>query len=116
MIGITDVVDPNATLSVRKPSVYTRIFKYSSTTLNKNAEVKNNTSILKNLWHRHLSTIIAGATRFGDRLVASKIWTTDLCDHPQCNSARCDAEHWNYCCHHIKENIDIAVVAKKKVF
>ena len=115
MIGITDVIDRNATFSVRKPIVYTRIAKDSSETLNKHPNAKNDTSILKNLWHRHLATIIAGATRFGDRLQAGRIWTTDLCGHPQCNSARCDAGQSNYCCHNNKANIDLAQAARQKL-
>ena len=49
---------------------------------------------------RHLSTIIAGSCRFADRLKAAKLVTDDTCSHPECGGARCDAEHWNYHCHH----------------
>jgi hypothetical protein len=45
------------------------------------------------VWKRHVQTILAGAARFADRLHAAKIISTDLCDHPLCGEARCDAEH-----------------------
>ena len=51
------------------------------------------------VWKRHLQTTLAGAARFSDRLHAAKIIESDLCEHPDCNGARCDAEHWHYHCH-----------------
>ena len=115
MIGITSVVDRNATFSTRKPAIYASIAKDSSEYRKKQQGTDDNKTALKNLWHRYLTTIIAGATRFGDRLLASKIWTTDQCDHPLCKQARCDAEHWNYSCHHNKGNIDKAQTARQEI-
>ena len=103
MIGITSVVDRNATVSVRKPAAYARLKKDCKEYIDKQPDASEHAAILKSLWHIYLTTIIAGATRFGDRLLAAKIRESDECDHPQCGSARCDAEHWNYSCHY-KDN------------
>ena len=67
------------------------------------------------MWHRYLATIIAGATRFGDRVIAAKICEPDLCDHPRCDNARCDAEHWFCNCHHNKANVDKAETVRQGV-
>ena len=102
MIGITSVVDRNATFSVRKPAIYARIEKECKEYIDKQPNTTDHATILKSLWHKYLTTIIAGATRCGDRLLAAKIWESDECDHPQCGNARCGAGRRNYSCHHNK--------------
>ena len=51
-------------------------------------------------WHT-LLTILSGSIRAPDRLHAAKMAETDVCNHPECNGARCTTEHifWD-CAHH----------------
>jgi len=72
MVGITSVVDRNATFSLRKPAAYARIKNDCKEYIEKQPDATEHAAILKRLWHKYLTTIIAGATRFGDRLLADK--------------------------------------------
>jgi len=75
MIWIIAAIDRNATFSVRKPTVYAHNAKYSSDYLKRQPD--DSTTLLNSLWHRYLATTIAGTTRFGDRLLAGRLWATD---------------------------------------
>ena len=94
MQGITSEIDRHATLHAHKASAYLCL-RDASPHLAHAADRH-----LRNAWRRGLSTVLAGACRYADRLVAATIWEDGLCWHPQCRAAgyRCDAAHWHYSC------------------
>ncbi len=66
---------------------------------------KKSGSHLYATWRRHISTIMAGACRFADRLKAANLVETDVCNHPACKGKRLDAKHWFYECKHNQQAI-----------
>jgi len=100
MVGITACLNEHATFYATHNSKVKRKKQPVDTPLTIDDYGDGLTPVNQAVWKRHLQTILAGATRFADRLYAARITSSDLCDHPQCGGARCDAEHWHYNCHY----------------
>lgn len=53
-----------------------------------------------------LRVLLSGAAMYADRLHEAGVIDSDLCDHPECNGARCTANHWFYECLKNLDNIE----------
>jgi len=114
MIGITACLNEHATFYATHNSKVKRKKQPADTPLTSEDYGDGLTPVNEAVWRRHLQTILAGATRFADRLFAANITQTDVCDHPLCGGARCDVEHWHYGCFHntpVRNNMEMQLTS-----
>jgi ribonuclease HI len=101
MQGITAQIDENAIWHASDKRRLRKYLKTAGSTLTLDEENQDEltedqrTTKLMALWNRHLSTVLAGAPRYLDRLKHAGIVESDMCS--TCNQ-RCTAEHWVYQC------------------
>ena len=94
LIGITPNIDRHATFQAMQTRVIKKHVRTSGLSIAPSDGQTYTINDQVNLWKRHITTVISGACRYLDRLHQAKIVDTDICQHPECNGARCDAEHW----------------------
>ena len=92
MVGVTPYVDLHATLArPTKASVKKLVAACPAQHFQSEAHAIN-------AWRRAYTSVLTGSIRYRDRLCAAGLCQSDACPFPECQGARCTADHWHYEC------------------